>query len=265
VYNSFQSGIKYLKYFFTASNRKGHGTHSPFIFHFINKVLNDKTAYRTYDIVETIRRGLIKDQRLLNIEDLGAGSSTTRSSLRSVASIARHAAKSEKYGQLLFRMVKEYQPAIILELGTSLGITSSYFAFAKPDAKIITIEGAGEVAAVAEQNFNKLQLHNITVVKGNFDDTLSGVLKNLSSIDFAFIDGNHRKEPTERYFIEILSRIHNDTILIFDDIHWSKEMEGAWDTIKDHPSVRCTIDLFFFGILFFRNEFKEKQHFTIRY
>ncbi|HNR16193.1 MAG TPA: SAM-dependent methyltransferase, partial [Chitinophagaceae bacterium] len=84
-------------------------------------------------------------------------------------------------------------------------------------------------------------------------------------IDFAFIDGNHRQEPTERYFNQLLPKMHHESILVFDDIHWSSEMEQVWKTIKDHPSVRCTVDLFFIGVVFFRDEFREKQHFSIRF
>jgi predicted O-methyltransferase YrrM len=95
--------------------------------------------------------------------------------------------------------------------------------------------------------------------------TLSDALDKLTTVDFAFVDGNHRQEPTERYFQQILTKINNDSIIIFDDIHWSREMEQAWETIKKHPSVCCTVDLFFIGIVFFREEFRENQHFKIRF
>jgi predicted O-methyltransferase YrrM len=162
-------------------------------------------------------------------------------------------------------MIKYYGPSTILELGTSLGITTSYLSLSKPDARLITMEGAKEIAGVAKHNFRNLEIKNIEVIEGNFDNTLSSVISQLSAIDFAFIDGNHRKEPTERYFKELLTKTDNDSILVFDDIHWSNEMEAAWKSIKDHEAVRCTIDLFFIGIVLFRKEFKEKQHFIIRY
>jgi predicted O-methyltransferase YrrM len=265
VYNSFQSGLKFLNYFFTASNGKGHGTHSPFIFHFINKVLDDKTHYPEYDKVEDLRSELLRNKNVLNLRDLGAGSAKAVSNRRTIASIARLAAKPKKYGQLLFRIVKAYQPSIILELGTSLGITSSYLALGKPDSKFITMEGAESVASIARENLRKMQLQNATLIEGNFDDTLFSVLNDITTVDFVFIDGNHRREPTERYFQQLLAKAGNDSIFIFDDIHWSAEMEQAWQNIKNNPSVQCTIDLFFIGIVFFRKEFKEKQHFIIRY
>lgn len=244
--------------------------HSPFIFHFITKVLNEKKHYPEYDAVENLRSELLKDERVLTIEDFGAGSSISKTNKRTVASIARNAAKPKKFGQLLFRMVKAHQPSTILELGTSLGITTSYLSLAKPTTKLITMEGANAVADVARNNFEKLKLKNCLIEQGNFDFTLPAVIRALnvvegSSVDFAFIDGNHCQEPTERYFLELLSKTNNDSILIFDDIHWSPEMEAAWETIKAHSSVRCSIDLFFIGIVFFREEFREKQHFSVRF
>ncbi len=265
MFSHWQLAKKYFRYYLTSSNGKGHGTHSPFIFHFITNVLNDKKKYSEYETVETLRKEMLQDETVLNIRDFGAGSSIAKTNQRTIASITKNAAKPKKFGQLLFRMVKAYQPETILELGTSLGITTSYLSLAKPDARLITMEGANEVANAARKNFENLKLQNYSLIEGNFDDTLTTVIGELSSVNFAFIDGNHRQQPTENYFHQLLSKINDDSILIFDDIHWSKEMEAAWDTIKNHPSVRCTVDLFFIGIVFFRPEFHEKQHFTIRF
>lgn len=265
MYSPFHLAAKFFHYYLTASNGKGHGMHSPFVFEFITKILNDKTRYSDYDVVERLRKGLLKDQTILSIEDFGAGSSVSKTNQRSIASITRNAAKPKKYGQLLYRMVKNYQPATILEFGTSLGITTSYLSLAKPNTKIITLEGSSEIAKQAIANFGTLKLKNIDLVEGNFDETLGSAIQQLQSVDFAFIDGNHRREPTERYFRQLLPYLKNDSILVFDDIHWSEEMEQAWETIKNNDAVSCSIDLFFIGIVFFRKEFKEKQHFIIRF
>jgi predicted O-methyltransferase YrrM len=265
MFTKWQLLQRYLHYYFTASNGKGHGTHSPFVFHFIKELLNDRRNYPEYQKVEALRKQLLADPSLLQIEDMGAGSVTTKTNTRSIASIAKNAAKPKKYGQLLFRMVKQYRPATIIELGTSLGITTTYLSLADPSANVITMEGAKEVAATARKNFAQLGLQNITVKEGNFDDTLPAVINSVPGIDLAFVDGNHRQEPTERYFHQLLGKIHPDSILIFDDIHWSREMEAAWNTIQSHPAVRCSIDLFFIGIVFFRKEFTEKQEFAIRF
>jgi len=265
MYSSFQLASKYLHYYVTAANRKGHGIHSPFVFDFVTKVLNDRTEYEDYDRVESLRKKSLKDQTILSIEDHGAGSSLSGSKERSVSSIARHAVKSKKYAQLLYRIVKYYQSNSIIELGTSLGITTGYLSLAAPGENVSTFEGSTEVASIARQNFKTLELQNVKLTEGNFDYTLPSVLYHLTSVDFAFIDGNHRREPTENYFHWLLEKANSNSIFIFDDIHWSKGMEKAWEHIQEHPAVRCTIDLFFIRLVLFRPEFKEKQHFTIRF
>jgi len=265
MYSSLQLAFKYLRYYLTASNGKGHGIHSPFVFHFITKILNDKTYYSEYTVVENLRQKLLADKTIITIEDLGAGSSTSGTNQRTISSVAKNAVKQKKYSQLLFRIVKEYKPKTILELGTSLGITTSYLALANDRSQVTTMEGSKAIAEVANENLKILRLQNVKLIEGNFDDKLSPVISQLSSVDLVFIDGNHRKEPTERYFNQLLLKANNDSIFIFDDIHWSKEMEEAWQTIKLNEKVRCSIDLFFIGMVFFKNEFKEKQHFTIRF
>jgi len=265
MYSSFQLALKYLNYYLTASNSRGHGIHSPFVFDFITKVLNDNQQYNDYTSVENVREKLSRNNAVLDIEDYGAGSSASNSDKRSVASVAKHVVKSKKYSQLLYRVVKFYQPKTIIELGTSLGITTSYLALAKPDSNIFTLEGATEVARIAKESFTLQGLTNVKLIEGNFDYTLPAVLYHLPVIDFAFIDGNHRCDPTLNYFNQLLAKSSTDSILILDDVHWSTEMERAWNTIKEYPAVRCTIDLFFMGVVLLRPQFVEKQHFTIRF
>lgn len=214
--------------------------------------------------IEDLRRELEQDKTLLEIEDLGAGSALQATRQRSIASLARHAAKPRKLGRLLFRIARYYQPKTILELGTSLGLSSSYLASGAANAKLCTIEGAAPVAAIAERNFRSLNLQPELVI-GNFDQHLGPVLDRMGPVDMAFIDGNHRKEPTLRYFNALMDRMSPSSVLIFDDIHWSPEMEAAWESIRADKRVFLTIDLFFIGLVFIREEFKIKQHFTIRF
>ena len=265
MYSRFQLAKKYIHYYFTASNGKGHGIHSPFVFDFIKNVLNDRRTFYSYEKIEALRKRLFDDKTVLHVDDFGAGSAVSSTKERSISSIARHAAKSEKLSQLLFRIVHHYMPETVLELGTSLGISSAYMAAAAPNAKVITIEGAPSVAKAAKDHHRLLQLNNIDVKTGKFDDVLPVVLGQLNTVDLAFIDGNHRYGPTKNYFEQIISKVTPRSILIFDDIHWSSEMEDAWKFIKEHKAVKATIDLFFFGIVFFDDAFKSKQQFTIRF
>ena len=166
---------------------------------------------------------------------------------------------------LLFMMIRHLRANSILELGTSLGITTAYLASAHPNTRVITIEGSESIAAVAAENFKKLHLKNIELVVGNFDHELKKICDERQKFDLIFIDGNHREVPTINYFNTVLPFCHNDTVLMFDDIHWSEEMQEAWEYIKNHEKVTCTIDIFEMGIVFLRKEFRQKQHMQITY
>jgi predicted O-methyltransferase YrrM len=277
MYSRFRLAQKYLRYYFAASNGKGHGIHSPFVFDFIQHVLNDDRDFPAYSQIEGLRRRLLNDRTLLEIEDMGAGGKPHRT----IADIARHAAKPKKLGQLLFRIAHHYCPQKMLELGSSLGLSAAYLASGAlgrtstgtmpgttreaATPKLITIEGSPSIATVAAANFKSLGLVNIEIETGNFDDLLDGALDKLGNADLAFIDGNHRREPTLRYFESLMSRSYRPSVLIFDDIHWSAEMEEAWAKIRAEPRSMLTIDLFFLGLVFLRDEFKVKQDFTIRF
>jgi predicted O-methyltransferase YrrM len=108
-----------------------------------------------------------------------------------------------------------------------------------------------------------MRVKNIEVITGPFDDTLAGALQQIGKVDLVFFDGNHRKEPTLHYFKACLQHADENTVFIFDDIHWSPDMQDAWEEIGRHESVTSTADLFFFGLVFFRKELS-KQHFSLR-
>ncbi|HJW17605.1 MAG TPA: class I SAM-dependent methyltransferase [Flavisolibacter sp.] len=265
MYSSFELAKKYLYYYLTASNSKGHGMHSPFVYDFTRNVLNNKKDYRPPNSIEELREELNKDHEQLEIEDLGAGSRKGAAKIKTVTQLAYTALKPKKYARLLYRLAKHYQPQTIVELGTCLGLTTAYFSNACPGSQIITIEGSTAITTKARANFKILGIKNIQSLQGDFDNVLPGVLAKENKIDLAYIDGNHRYEPTMRYFHQFLHKTSDASILVFDDIHWSNEMERAWSEIKEHPAVQYTIDVFFLGFVFFRKEFKVKQHFKIRF
>lgn len=243
---------------------KLHGVHSPFVFGLFHNVLHHSGHFAAYHSVEALRHELLNDDRQLQVTDFGAGSRHSNQRSRKVKDIARTSAKAAKYGQLLFRLVNHFQPETILELGTSLGLTTSYLAEARKEGRIYTFEGCPSIARVARDNFSKQGYKNIEVVEGNLDDTLEQRLQQLDKIDFAFLDGNHRYEPTLRYFKNCLAKSHSDTVLVLDDIYWSSGMKRAWQEVKRHPQVRQTVDLYFVGLVFFRPQ-QPKEHFTLFY
>ncbi|MBN8785693.1 MAG: class I SAM-dependent methyltransferase [Terrimonas sp.] len=265
MYNKSQLALKYIHYYITAANGKGHGVHSPFVFDFITNVLNDRRNFYAFSNIEYMREQLLHSTDIIEVQDFGAGSSVMQQKTRKVSDIAKWSLKSRKYAQLLFRMVNYYQPETIIELGTSLGITTAYLASANRNASVYSFEGADAIAERAKAYFNKAGLQNIQLIKGNFDNTFLPALQKIKRVDFAFIDGNHRKEPALRYFNQLLPCLHNSSIVIFDDIHWSREMEEAWETIKLLDCVTCSIDLFFIGIILISKDFKATQDFVVRF
>ena len=265
MYTSFQLAKKYLHYYFTASNSKGHGVHSPFVFDFIKFVKNDNKQYEVYDKIEVRRNALLDDNTIIEVEDFGAGSAVIKANKRIVKNMAQSSLKPKKFAQLLFRMVQYYQPKTIVELGTSFGITTAYLAAGNNKATVNTCEGAASIAEIAQQTFLQLKSNNVKLTQGDFANTLPSLLNQLQQIDFAFIDGNHRKAPTLNYFQQLLVAANPSTILVFDDIHWSEEMEAAWVEIQQHPAVTLTIDLFFIGIVCINDTIKAKQHFIIKF
>ena len=241
-----------------------HGVHSPFVFDLLLSTIYNKKDFYAYKNIESLRQQLMQSDQMLSCIDLGAGSSHGNKNSRSVKQLVTFSAKPPKYAQLLFRLADHFQPKEIIELGTSLGLSTAYLASANSGIKVISIEGCAEIAAKAKENFNKLNLKNIEQHTGNFDDVLPKILSQKSKVDFVFFDGNHRKEPTLNYFKECLDKADENSVFVFDDIYWSSEMKEAWTEIKMNERVTVTLDLFSFGIVFFRKE-QVKQHFIIRY
>jgi predicted O-methyltransferase YrrM len=113
---------------------------------------------------------------------------------------------------------------------------------------------------------NQLQVLNINTVKSivtEFSEYFKTQTPKPKTQNLIYFDGNHSKIATLDYFEALLPTISNESVWIFDDIHWSPDMEEAWEIIKKHPKVTVTIDTFQWGLVFFRRE-QEKEHFIIR-
>lgn len=241
---------------------KLHGIHSPFVFDLNQEVVNHDGKYYAFPAIEELRSRLLQDHRQIEIVDFGAGSRVQKSHRRRISDLARHSAKPPRLAQLLFRLVNHTQPATILDVGTSLGLTTAYLAAARPGARIITLEGCPRTAALAQTNFYALNLPHVELVEGDFAATLPEALDRLKQVDFVFLDGNHRYAPTLHYFRACLTKRTENSVFVIDDIYWSAEMEKAWKEICRHPEVMISVDLFWLGLVFFRKK-QPKQHFTI--
>jgi hypothetical protein len=167
---------KYFNYYFIASNGKGHGVHSPFVFNFISTILNNKE--------------LIKE-----------------------------VPSSNKYRTLVNCMVAFYKPIALMEL-----------------------------------ELNPLNKANVLEE-----------IEKANTIGLLYLKQNKNTADLMLYFKTALKKINTHSILIFDSIHSSKEMEASWEQIKMHKEVKLTIDVYKLGIVFFRKEQLEKENFIIRF
>ena len=214
--------------------------------------------------MEDLRKKLLKSEKDFEHYDLGSGSSGIRSKRKFVKNIAKKSLLSPRYARFLFSLCNYFKPETIIELGTSFGITTLYLSQSKTDAVIYTIEGCSEISEIARDNFITANSTNINLITGPFDRELLKLLSKSGKADFVFIDGNHRKDPTLRYFKMCLEYKNENSVFIFDDIHSSNEMEEAWTNIKSDKEVSVTVDIFRMGLVFFRKNIV-KQDFVINY
>jgi len=253
--------FSYSKYLLKSTSK--YGIHSPFVYDFITKGLEVKLPEVFSHKLDEYRADLKRDTTSIEVLDFGAGSRVFTSNKRAVNAIAKHASISTKKAQILQKIIFYFKPKNILEIGTSVGVGSAAIKSVDATANIVTLEGCPETARIAKKYLKKHNYNDVELVVGEFSETLKKILRR-DAFDLIYIDGNHKKAPTLEYFNDILQNVHNDSICIFDDINWSKEMQEAWGEIKKHPKVTVSIDLFHMGVLFFRKE-QVKQDFSIRF
>ncbi|CAM3985008.1 O-methyltransferase [Flavobacterium sinopsychrotolerans] len=251
----------YLQFLWHSKNE--HAVHSPFVFSLLTKCFYDKKSKPEYAVLKKYRNSLLANNNTIEVTDFGAGSKVFKSNKRIIAKIAKTAGISPKRAELLFRITNYFQPQSILEIGTSLGLATSALSLGNLKAIITTLEGCPNTMAIAKSQLQLFHFDNVNPVVTEFSSYLDDL--RLSTFDFKLIyfDGNHSKKATLDYFELLLPTITNETVWIFDDIHWSAEMGEAWKIIKKHPKVTVTIDTFQWGLVFFRRE-QPKEHFVIR-
>ena len=256
--------LSYAKYLLNSKSR--YKTHSPFVYEFINEVLRNKKDYPEFGKLHEHRKTITKSSSVVETVDFGsrAGVKQYVTYIEKVGELSSKRTHSKKRLELLFRLARYFRPKQILEMGTCVGFSSLYLKEGFPEAKLTTMEGCAGLAGIADEGFRKFNFNNINLITGNFNNTLESSLKNIETIDLAFFDGNHQEKPTLYYFEKCMEKMNDDSIFVFDDIHYSPGMDRAWKTICRDPRVSFTIDVFWCGFVFFKKDIA-KQNFVIRY
>lgn len=250
--------ISYINHWLNEVN--SHSLHSPFIYNLYTKYIQHDFNKGNFEAIETTRSKLLKEHYFVATVNYGATSIVHfKKQKTKVSTIAKKGITSAKVSRLLARLIEFNGSKNIIELGTSFGLNTLYLA-QKESTSVITFEGSQDIADVALTNFEHHKKNNIEIILGNIDKTLPSFLDAILRIDFAYIDANHRYKPTINYFEAIIKRMHKNSILVLDDIYWSKEMTKAWNEIKAHPEVTHSIDLFTVGIVFFQPDLVKNNY-----
>jgi len=253
---------KYIQFLLKSTNK--YGVHSPFVFDLITNCFEKKTTKKDIHIFNNYKRFLKKNNSIIKVTDFGAGSRIFKTNQRKVSDILKNVTVENKQAFLLTRLVNYLDCTTILEIGTSLGVGTLALALGNKNATITTLEGCPETIKIPKTNLKKYIHNSINFIEGEFSKTLPQVIQN-KTFDLIYFDGNHQKKASIAYFEQCLQTVHNKTVFIFDDIYWSKEMTEAWEYIKNHKKVTLTIDIYHLGMVFFRKEQFEKDHFKIRF
>jgi len=255
--------ISYLNFRRKAKTR--FGVHSPFVYELVEKVFRDKTKYKEYKELNKVRRKFLERDDKVEVIDFGASSGKKDYivRIRTLGEVIKQSTHSKKQLELLFRLSRYFKPQTLLEFGTSAGLSAAYLGKGYPEAKLITMEGSMGMATIAQENFRKRGL-SVDLEIGEFNAILDQILKKTDRLDMVFFDGNHRKKSTLNYFNKCIVKANENSVFMFDDIHWSRGMQKAWSKIKSDKRVSLTVDLYWVGLVFFK-EGIAKQDFIVRY
>lgn len=238
--------------------------HSPTLFRLLGTCTDNRLSISRAVDIEAERRRLLQRRTRILRTDHGAGTAYANEKQEAtIGRIARHALSRPQKCRFIARLAAQQGCRHILELGTSLGVSTAYLAAACPNARVITVEGDPAVADEAREVFRRLTLDNIDLRVDTFAEFLA-CLPASDNFDLVFLDGHHAAEPLMTYYLAIRPFLHDRSIIIVDDIYWSRDMTRGWNSLVARPEVTRSADCFRFGLLFFSASFKEKEHHRIR-
>lgn len=233
--------------------------HSPLLFKTYGELFDFILAKDQLDLdIEECRNSLLDSDEVIEVLDLGAGSKKVNTQKRKVSAITEYSTSSRKTSQLLQYFCSRTQAVQVIELGTCVGLNTKYLA-RETKGCLATFEGATELARIASLHLTD---SSVELIVGNISDTLPEYLDRIDFVDFAFIDANHTYDSTLNSLKSLLQKVRSGSIIAIGDIHWSVQMQSAWNEIIEFPEVRLSLDFYEVGILFF--EFPgDKEHWVL--
>jgi predicted O-methyltransferase YrrM len=247
----------YFKYWLIKEDK--FSIHSPLLFKTYGELFNFILEKNQLDLdIEECRKSLLDSNEVIEVIDLGAGSKKVNTQKRKVSAITAYSTSDRKISRLL-QFFCSLTPALqVIELGTCVGLNAKYLA-RQTNGCLVTFEGAAELARIASSNLTE---SNVEIIVGNISVTLPEYLSKIDFVDFAFIDANHTYSSTLSSLKSLLQKVRSGSIIAIGDIHWSPEMQAAWNEIVELPEVKLSLDFYEVGILYF--EFPgEKEHYVL--
>lgn len=209
---------------------------------FAEKCLLERIDSSDESKMEQLFSKLKSDNRLIEIQDFGAGSKKLGNQ-RAIKTIFKTSSSQGKYGEVLYQIAKNFKSDTILEFGTSLGVGTNYFSLGNPISSITTIEAC--------PNTRKIALENLPENAQSIESTFDAYINQLKDekFDIIFIDGHHDGSALLDYLERLIPFSNPETIFILDDIRWSDSMLDAWKKIVKYGDFEEVIDLFRVGVV----------------
>lgn len=244
--NSLFSLWSYFNYWLKKKDK--YSIHSPLLFKIYQELFIFLSHRTQIDLdIEGCRKSLLNSDEIIEVIDLGAGSKRVNTKKRKVSAITKYSTSDRKISQLLQFFCSLTPKVQVLELGTCVGLNTKYLA-RETKGSLTTFEGDKQLARIASSYLTE---SNVKIIVGNISNTLPEYLSKIDQVDFAFIDANHTYSSTLNSLQSLVKKVNSTSIIAIGDIHWSPQMQAAWNEIIQFPEVKMSLDFYEVGILFF--------------
>ncbi|MCF8236593.1 MAG: class I SAM-dependent methyltransferase [Saprospiraceae bacterium] len=249
--------IQLFTYYWQA--RTAYSMHSPLLYSFCREVLDDRRSFYAFEEIEIWRYHLLHESSELHVVDLGAGGQDALDQNRIVSSIAKTSLSPPWKCRYLFRMVLWWKPDLLLEFGTSLGVSTAYLAAASIHTPLITVDGSDSHLQLARKGWNKLGLDHIEEWNLSFQQAIQRIPWDQHGRILIYLDGDHRPARVLEILQTIQEKTRHPFLVIIDDIRWSDDMWAGWQEWRSAFQSGAWLDLYQVGIWIQDPAFLEPQ------